>query len=496
MPDDDRYTGSDASASPSGDGPSAPTRCGDGIRVEGSEACDDGNVLDGDGCTKACAVEEGYRCPAPGIPCIADACGDGVIAGTGPSAETCEDGNVVDGDGCSSACQIEDGYVCAEQGCHETVCGDGIVEGAESCDDHNDDPFDACADCQLRAKCAVGPCEVVCGDGMIFPEEACDDGNAIDGDGCSSTCAVEEGYVCEASGELGEVLQVPAVFRDFIMKPSASALGLAHPDFSDTIGSRAVSRGMVADTLDADGNPVYTGICEKGAVDATACSHEGANGWQTHGAELWKQWYQGGQLASEMVSKLTLWRATSGTYSFSPADFFPLDQAGWVLSGEELPDPGCTGGHNFGFTSEVRDWFVFRGGETLTFSGDDDVWVFIGGKLALDLGGVHSLLGATITLDAGGNVTCTALNPGACVQPSRALGLQVGKVYEIALFHAERRGCGSNFRLDLAGFQRSKSTCSEVCGDGITTRSEECDDGNNKDDDDCTNACKFNVSPD
>ncbi len=35
-----------------------------------------------------------------------------------------------------------------------------------------------------------------CGDGMVGGAEACDDGNTVAGDGCSSTCAVESGWDC------------------------------------------------------------------------------------------------------------------------------------------------------------------------------------------------------------------------------------------------------------------------------------------------------------
>ncbi len=67
------------------------------------------------------------------------ACGDSKV----DPPETCDDGNKLDGDGCTAVCQVN-------------VCGDGVVWiDKEVCDDGNDDPTDACVACEA-AKCGDG----------------------------------------------------------------------------------------------------------------------------------------------------------------------------------------------------------------------------------------------------------------------------------------------------------------------------------------------------
>ena len=64
--------------------------CGDGT-LDSAEACDDGNNVDGDGCSANCTVEA-Y-------------CGDGTL----DPGEQCDDGNTTNGDGCSALCSTEGG---------------------------------------------------------------------------------------------------------------------------------------------------------------------------------------------------------------------------------------------------------------------------------------------------------------------------------------------------------------------------------------------------
>ena len=213
------------------DGPDKKAVCGDG-KITGDESCDDGNTKAGDGCSGDCAVEDGWRCPTPGEPCIErieeeDAvCGDGLLDGS----EICDDGNIESGDGCSSECRIEDGWNCETPGaaCEKTniaeaVCGDGIVADYEECDDGNAEADDGCSsNCALETgwQCETPgqPCvkdvviDAVCGDGQKADNESCDDGNLDAEDGCAPDCTIEEGWSCDKPGE--PCVQVSTVPED------------------------------------------------------------------------------------------------------------------------------------------------------------------------------------------------------------------------------------------------------------------------------------------
>ena len=103
-------------------------------------------------------------------------CGDGVRSGNELCVSMCDDGNVIDGDGCSSQCILE-------------FCGDWIVQPGigEVCESE--------PGCRWDCRAVI-----VCGDGVRDPGELCDDGNPVDDDACSNNCRPNCTYEMHAGG--------------------------------------------------------------------------------------------------------------------------------------------------------------------------------------------------------------------------------------------------------------------------------------------------------
>jgi cysteine-rich repeat protein len=163
--------------------------CGDSI-VQNGEACDDGGTAGGDGCAADCsAVEVGYYCDTAGEACVdeddAATCGDGTL----DKYEACDDGNEVDGDGCTD-CAVDSGWRCVGgtvcNNADDPTCGNGTVADDEECDDGNTTAGDGCSATCTRE-------DAVCGDDLVNIGEECDDGNTSAGDGCAADCTFEAG---------------------------------------------------------------------------------------------------------------------------------------------------------------------------------------------------------------------------------------------------------------------------------------------------------------
>jgi fibro-slime domain-containing protein len=180
-----------------------------------------------------------------------------------------------------------------------------------------------------------------------------------------------------------------------------------HPDFEASLGS---DPGIVEPLLGPDQKPVY-------ASPGTTAT--------THGKTAFDQWYRdvpGVNLARPLALPLTPSAGAPDLFVHDDASFFPID-------GELFGNQGRA--HNFHFTFEVATAFIYRGGETFGFTGDDDLWVFINQRLVIDLGGVHGAESANVALDA----------------VASEIGLMPGHKYSLHLFFAERHTTESRFRL-------------------------------------------------
>jgi cysteine-rich repeat protein len=210
--------------------------CGDGVR-QGSEVCDDGNMVTGDGCDSSCTVEIGWACGRVGTGGEVDTCSEGCGNGYVSVSEGCDDGGLQGGDGCSASCSVEPGWLCSRPSVNSsapacvcaTVCGDGVLAGVEACDAGVGQGTSAApvgsAGCSPTCTvvpgytCALGatPASTAasaaaagslvakgstcqqCGNGVLEGTEVCEDGNSAAGDGCSPSCTVELGWVCSPS---------------------------------------------------------------------------------------------------------------------------------------------------------------------------------------------------------------------------------------------------------------------------------------------------------
>ena len=251
-----------------------------------------------------------------------------------------------------------------------------------------------------------------------------------------------------------------------------------------------VAQNLVNASLDANGRPVFNpapgGNAAKAGIGTQKAGETAPTLTIISSAASFASWYTDTALSKKYVSKLPLNRSGAGTagdpytFAFDSAAFFPFDTDPftgasapaanqWPETWSASQFPPTTPGDgpnqkNFLFTSELRIPFKYKGGETLTFRGDDDVWVFVNGKLAVDLGGVKNARMDSVTLDA---ATVTA----------KGLGLVMGGLYEFVVFQAERNPTASNYRLQLGDFDRVITTCHSTCGDGVKTPDEVCDDG-------------------
>lgn len=376
-------------------------------------------------------------------------------------------------------------------------CGNGILDFEETCDDGNTLSDDCCSSgCQMEPSCACVPTALTAPSVALaatyrdFRDSAADFEPSVVGSEAATpgllaaalgadqkpvfVGAEGDGYIASADTFDTWYRDVPD--ENFTLEGTLTLFrtesGAYTNRYRDT-GEQWVSTdefsapfcGTVGyEVLDELGNPIPCTYCVLLGVDDTECTRQETD------CDL--------DPPDRCIVNSGNYSGVYDTfYNGSPA-FFPVDDVVFTLDAERqvATIPSAYGGnwdeepsglrHNFHFTSEIRFAFLFTGVETFELAGDDDVWMFIDGKLAIDLGGIHTPVASRLTFDASGtgsvSVWETEPDPPPTTTDEVALGLIPGHVYDVIIFQAERQTSASTFKLHLEDVAMGPTACSPM----------------------------------
>jgi cysteine-rich repeat protein len=473
--------------------------CGDG-NIDPSEDCDDGNLVDGDGCSSSCKVEAGFTCSSV----------------TAQDSSTCQagSGQCIELPIIYRDFQPEN----ASSGGHPDFPFLGTRFGGSSkpttiCVPNAGGPSkgnDSTARCTgivapslLRGKPQPGPtttCACKFSDWNIANSarimgnytQAANDSPLSDGAGS---------YQGGAAGTPVSTTSTAGAYTGTLTGYTASTPG--GPIWQGTVPAykNAASFNQWFND-DTSVNKTFTAVLELPSIGTNIYQYaskthlagpdsgffplDALNPPQATLCNLWPYWNRS--------TGAPIWATCAGDQYLYPPRITAADcPAGSGLINGCWVTAVSGAKHDFYFTAEARYFFVYDGtvGAKLQYFGQGDLFVFINGILVLDLGGIHDQLPGKVAvtgdpgdanvveggcLDAAGNITGVTAGSRACsstnsaAPPSAAtpddfrvrtvpLGLNTGRVYEIAIFYTNRSPTNSDFQITLNGFSTKRSVC-------------------------------------
>ena len=169
------------------------------------------------------------------------------------------------------------------------------------------------------------------------------------------------------------------------------------------------------------------------------------------GVKDMKRWFNVVEGKSEnYVGNLKMdYKAEGAEFSFHQSNFYPLDEV--EFSKDDVVNNDS---HNHLFTMSFAVPFTVlkSGNEKFEITADDDTFVFVGDKLALDLGGIHEAATGKFTINEAGEVYASVAGEEFAYT---GINLDEEGSSIVRIFHADRNADESVFKIKLSGMNLS-----------------------------------------
>ena len=182
--------------------------------------------------------------------------------------------------------------------------------------------------------------------------------------------------------------------------------------------------------------PIFDLMCNgpgwKGGINCDGHFSGGndLNGETFYGTEIENVWCWGNYCLGEVPADWPVFTKDTETQVKRNAK---EPEPRWASGNYSSGDATGELGRNQHFCFESHAQFTYKEGLRFNFRGDDDIWVFIGGKLAVDLGGTHMAAPAYVNLDS--------------ITDAQGKKLVIGDKYDLDIFFCDRRTTMSNVRI-------------------------------------------------
>ena len=232
-----------------------------------------------------------------------------------------------------------------------------------------------------------------------------------------------------------------------------------------------LQQGIVRSILGADGLPVPSYATQSAAKSA---GFNKASQWITGNNPVqpddnFYRWFHEISGISKRYDRTITFNRKGNTnaYIYGGSGIFPLDDITNNADSVSRNDSNSKK-HNFNFTAHMSIPIKaeMNGQETFSFSGDDDVWVYLNGVLVMDIGGLHEAIGGSFTINTDGTITSTVQNHTKSIDA----GLIKNRVYTLDFFYAERSTSESNTEITISNMNWPISAEASVGGEIIENK--------------------------